>query len=180
MRSRHTRLCWAAPTSSTPRIRCVAPWGQLLPVRCGPYARQFQSRFRSVPRSVKFGSRRRCRPFLMGSTFRSPSSSWGFGARCGTAGGACPRRSITRHDCREAGWSSSPLRIPGVDGLSLAEMADLALRTGAQGLLVDTARKPGTLFDFCTRGNCRISGRAAGGSASGGWKSQERAHCGRD
>jgi uncharacterized protein (UPF0264 family) len=39
----------------------------------------------------------------------------------------------------------------GVDGLSLAEMADLAIRSGAQGLLVDTARKAsGSLFDFCT------------------------------
>ncbi len=32
----------------------------LLPVRCGRYARQFLPRFRSVPRSVKFGFRRRC------------------------------------------------------------------------------------------------------------------------
>jgi len=41
-------------------------------------------------------------------------------------------------------------------GLNLAQIADLAVREGADGFLVDTARKAsGSLFDYCTTGDLR-------------------------
>jgi len=40
------------------------------------------------------------------------------------------------------------------DGLTLARIAELAVREGADGFLVDTARKAsGSLFDYCTTGD---------------------------
>ena len=46
--------------------------------------------------------------------------------------------------------------IQKADGLTLAQMAELAVREGADGFLVDTARKAsGSLFDYCTTGDLR-------------------------
>src|SRR4029434_8385395 len=40
------------------------------------------------------------------------------------------------------------------DGLTLAQIAELAVREGADGFLVDTAKKAsGSLFDYCTTGD---------------------------
>jgi uncharacterized protein (UPF0264 family) len=42
------------------------------------------------------------------------------------------------------------------DGLTLAQIAELAVREGADGFLVDTATKAsGSLFDYCTTGDLR-------------------------
>jgi uncharacterized protein (UPF0264 family) len=42
------------------------------------------------------------------------------------------------------------------DGLNLAQIAELAVREGADGFLVDTARKAsGSLFDYCMTGDLR-------------------------
>ena len=44
--------------------------------------------------------------------------------------------------------------IQKADGLTLARIAELAVREGADGFLVDTARKAsGSLFDYCTTGD---------------------------
>jgi uncharacterized protein (UPF0264 family) len=46
--------------------------------------------------------------------------------------------------------------VQGVAGLSLTEIAELAIREGADGLLVDTARKAsGSLFDYCATADLR-------------------------
>jgi len=46
--------------------------------------------------------------------------------------------------------------IQKADGLTLARIAELAVREGADGFLVDTARKAsGSLFDYCTTGDLR-------------------------
>jgi uncharacterized protein (UPF0264 family) len=46
--------------------------------------------------------------------------------------------------------------IQKADGLTLAQIAELAVREGADGFLVDTAKKAsGSLLDYCTTGDLR-------------------------